>query len=115
LKACSVPAEFLYRLCPDNEVYMEQRIVVTDATQLPEKLTVTQVASWLQLSSTVIYSLVSAEKIPFARICRSGSRGGRGILRFDKYELMQWWERQREGPRVDIQTLKKKKPIGKNS
>ena len=73
----------------------QQKAVITDVEQLPDRLTVSQVASWLQLSTTAIYSLATSNRIPHARICRPGSRGGRGILRFDKKELLRWWEEQK--------------------
>lgn len=77
-----------------------ENISITDIRTLPDKLTVKQVASWFQLSQTAIYSLVSAEQIPHVRICRPGSRGGRGILRFDKSKLIEWWEQQQEGGKL---------------
>ncbi len=69
--------------------------IITDIAQLPEKLTIQQVATWLQLSKTAIYDLARTGKIPHARICRPGSRGGRGVFRFDKNELLKWWQEQR--------------------
>jgi excisionase family DNA binding protein len=69
---------------------------VTNFEQLPDLMKAKDVCAWLQLSQTMIYSLVAAKQIPHYRICQPGSRGGRGVLRFKKDELRRWWEQQRE-------------------
>jgi Helix-turn-helix domain len=72
----------------------EEKLPITDVTQLPDKLTPGQVSRWLQLSLTVIYELCRDDVIPHKRICRAGSKKGRGVIRFDKQELIKWWSNQ---------------------
>ena len=73
----------------------EEKSLITDITQLPDRMTVRDVATWLQLGETVIYELCREGDLPHARICRARSKKGRGVIRFDKSELIKWWNRQR--------------------
>ena len=85
----------------------EKKLQIKDVAQLPDKLTAAQVSKWLQLSLTVIYELCRDELIPYKRICRAGSKKGKGVLRFDKHELIKWWGQHEKKGAKEVRSTKR--------
>lgn len=58
-----------------------------DETEPSRMLTVTDVAQWLSVSSSLVYQLVESGKLPVYRI-----GNGRGAIRFQTHDINQYIE-----------------------
>ena len=63
-----------------------QNKIIMSITILDDLLTVRELAKWLRLSESHIYSLVSKKKIPYNKV------GGKVL--FDKQKIKNWIEEQ---------------------
>lgn len=69
--------------------------LVRDINDLPEKMTKREVCAWLFLSERMVEDMAKLGQIPHVRLCRTPN--GKGILRFDRNELIAWWAQQQQG------------------
>ena len=76
-----------------------------DQSQPKRMLTVTDVAQWLSVSSSLVYQLVEAGKLPVYRI-----GNGRGAIRFQPQDISDYIESCRSEPSQPPSPLRKLRP-----
>lgn len=74
------------------------------SSQIPKRyLNIDEVASYLEISSTTIYSMVQERSIPFIKL------GGKKLIRFDVKAIDKWMEKQIIPPKPKIDFIPQEK------